>query len=217
MAEKEQINMRVDPDRKERWEQYVEENRVNGGMTGLIRTAVKNYIESDQSQSANPSSVAIPDDLTSELSEIKNTLNEVQFTVERTDESVGFLEQEIVGSDERPFSDRLIRAIPPARPHSEKWEQDRERLKDQREGEPIVWEGTLDAFAEQLDADRETIKASLEAMVNQQDPFIETGTVNELRRYWCKRDLERQPYADGRKLEEEVKRRKFRNRQEGRE
>lgn len=218
MVDRKQINVRVDPEQKDRWERYAEEDhRVSGGVSGLVRTAVEAFIDPEQSQSSESTSGNIPNDLTTQLDTITNTLQDVQNTVERTDSSVGYIEQELFGPDEKPFNDRLIRAIPPACPQSKKWEEDKERYEDSQEGEPIVWEGTVDAFAKQLDADRGMIKSSLEALIRQQDSFVESGTVDEVRRFWTERDLERQPYADGRKVEKENERRKFRNRQEARE
>ncbi|MBX0322594.1 hypothetical protein EGH21_06085 [Halomicroarcula sp. F13] len=219
MTDRQQINVRLDPEQKERWERYAEEDkRVSGGISGLVRTAVEAFIDPEQSQSASSSeSVDIPDDLSDRLATIEDTVQDVQTTVERTDESVGYIEQELFGSDDRPFSDQLIRAIPPARPHSETWEGDKQQYEDTRWGEPVIWEGTVDAFVEQLDVDRGTVEQSLKALTMQQDSFVETGTVDEVRRYWSDRELEFQPYADGRNVDEEQKRRKFRNRQESRE
>jgi len=218
MVDREQINIRVDPSQKQRWEQYAEtDDRVSGGLSGLIRTAVEAYIDPERSeQSGDATTAELPDDLAQRLTTIEESVQDIERLAERTDETVGFIEQELFGPDKKQFDDRLIRAIPPARPYSERWESDKRQYQDTRFGEPIAWDGTVEALADAIDADEDMVETSLDALIQRQESFVETAIIDDDQRYWTTRNVESQPYADGRNVKEEQKRRRFQNRQEGR-
>jgi len=218
VSDKTQINVRISEGQKEDWEEYAEEDpTVQGGISGLVRAAVEQFITSNGRVGQNAQSTTdIPDDITQRLATIEDTLGDVHTVVTRVDQSVGYIEDEIAGTGERPFSDRLIRAIPPARPGTQSWKDARDTYEDRPKGEPIVWQGTVDAFSDQLDVDRDTIEYTLETLATNFD-YVETAIVGDNRRFWTERDLERQPYADARELEAEVERRERISRKEARE
>lgn len=213
-----QINLRLPEEQKERWQQYADAQNVNGGLSGLIRGAVDSYIErqtgarvTDTTDSGVESEVVLD-----RLASIEDTVTDVETTVGRVDESVGFIERKMVESDERPFSQRLLRSIPPSEPETEQWEEDRETFEGTREGEPIVWEGTVESFAESLDADVQMVEQSLEGLAKQQDSPIDVDEIEGEPRYWSERNLWQHRYADRREAAEYADERRFNERQEGR-
>lgn len=218
---KTQINIRVSEEQKKDWEEFAEESsHIQYGVSELIRKSVTQFMQTEgtPTRSSTGDGGSIPDDLTDRLAAIEDTLGDVKITTERIDGSVEFIEHKLTeGDGEESFSDRLIRALPPSKPHSDAWSKDRELYEDHYYGKPVVWEGTADAFAEQLDADRQLVNQSLDALVGQQDSFVERAVVDGRERFYTSRELEMQPYADGRKVEEERRRRKRRRRKEERE
>lgn len=218
---KTQINIRVAEEQKAQWEEFAEESReIQYGVSELIRKSVTQFIQTEgtptRSRTDEEGHTTIPEDLTERLARIEDTLGDVKLTTERIDESAEFIERALTDDGEESFSDRLLRAIPPSKPQSEEWDEDRERYEESHYGKPVVWEGTSDAFAEQMDADRQLVNQSLDAIVKRVDSPVETAVVDDRQRYYAPRDLLYQPYADGREAERDVQQRKRRNRKEER-
>lgn len=232
----EQINLRVTENRKERWSEFAEESRAVEGTSDLIRKAVTAFVESGGDPTAVATSMEgsqadVPENLSERLATIEDELSDVSSTVDRIDESTGFIERKVVESesdDEPTLSDALMRRLPPAKPTSDRWNELRERHSSTPVGEPIVWEGSVDGFYDTLEGDypqvdRDLIMQSLESLQRNpnSDVNLETAIVDEEKRYWVERDPTDQPYADARTLKQEAKHRteerKFQGRQEDRE
>jgi predicted transcriptional regulator len=222
-----QINLRVTEETKEKWDSFAKESRRVDGRSDLIRRSVTAYIAryTDGSVGLDQEARAFPENIDERLAAIEDDLSEVTTTVDHIDDGVAFIERRVVEDDEdTSFSDQLMRVVPPAKPTTEDWAELREKYASHPMGEPIVWEGTVEAITEALGVDNENtdiadeslVKQSLDALARQEDPSLKTDVVDGERRYWGERDLERQPFADGRMVEQDVERRRFRERQEGR-
>jgi len=221
----EQLNVRVTEDQKERWDTFAEESRSVGGVSDLVRRAVHAYIEAQ----GDPTTVApnagvdgtIPENLSERLASIEDQLGGIATTVERTDESVGFIERKMVEPDTETtdFTHKLMGAIPPKEPGSREWRKARDRHEDRPDTPSVAWEGTIDAIADVTDSDPTLVEQSLDALVGQSDHTevdIQTANVDGEKRYYADRKLRHKPYADGRTQEREAKRKEIAQRQEER-
>lgn len=187
-----QLNVRLTEDRKSEWDDFVEETDGIDGVSELIRKAVTAYIASGGDPTAvsattGGGSGSVPDDVSTRLSSIEDTLSEVSTTVGRVDESVGAIEGEVLGG-EGLLTDWLTRAIPPAKPESEEWHELRERYEGKPYGEKVVWSGTVEDIAEVRDNDPSLVKQSLNQWHERKNSIIETDVVDGERRYWGNAD-----------------------------
>lgn len=225
----EQVNLRITESRKEEWDAFAEESRAVDGVSDLVRRGVTAYIQAggDPTAVETPSGTqssgrSVPDNLSGRLASIEDELRDVSSTVDRVDERADFIERKLVEGDrETSFKDLLLRAIPPAKPGTERWESLRDEYGSTPRGEPIVWEGTVSAFMDSLgDEDPQTdeslIQQSLEAIHRGEDIDLEAETLDGERRYWAERDLEKQPYADGRRADQRTEQVAYSRRQERR-
>jgi len=76
MADKEQINLRVDPAQKERWQSHVEQSDQFVTLSGLIRTSVETTLQDDEHAEATPSPAVASDiqRLQEELTEVRKNV-----------------------------------------------------------------------------------------------------------------------------------------------
>lgn len=202
-----QINIRVKAHKKEDWGTYAEENGFHAGLSGLIRTAVENFIENGATTTQPPtgqSAVAIPDDLQDRLATIEDTVTDVEQTVDRVDESVGFIEQKMVETDEPSTTDKFMRAIPPTEPETERWAHERSEYADTDIGGWVAWDGTIETITEKVGADEETVRDFLEGVLLREDIPVETAEIEGEERYWAPREYPRFKRADGEKTREET-------------
>lgn len=222
-----QLNIRVTEARKDDWTEFVENTRAVDGVSDLVRKAVTAYIEAGGSPAAiggssgDGQSNTLPDNLSERLAVIEDEVSDVSTTVDRIDESTGYIERKLTEDDDNGLSDRLMRSIPPAKPLTDRWESLRDEFKSRPLDDPYIWQGTVSAFADEL-ADGEShpdellVEQSLDALLKGNDVPIETTETDGERRYWVERNPERQPFADGRTLEDSVEDRQYRRRQEER-
>lgn len=216
----EQINLRVSEERKAEWAEFAEESQAVTGMSDLIRKGVSAYVEANGDPTAlsgGSDGSDVPSDLSSRLATIEDELSNVSSTVERIDESTGFIERKIVeDEDDTSLSDRLMRVVPPAKPLSSEWEDYREQYEDHPAGEAYVWSGTVSDIADAVDADESHVEQALQSAYKYSEVPIETDVIDDIRRFWSERHPERHPYADHRSTDHEAEMRDYERRQEGR-
>jgi len=213
-----QINVRVSEEQKNEWTDFAEESiHVENGLSELIRKSVTQFIRSGgEPPNLSGSGDEVPDDLSRRLSAIEDTLGDVRIAVDRVDDGVEYLEKEIASSDETSLSDQLMRVIPPAVPEGSDWVDLRDEYEDHPTGEPIIWEGTAGAFAQELDAQQGMVRQTLNQLALEPNDPIERQEVDGEMRYWALRDPKLQPYADGRTREAQQRQQKRDAREESR-
>jgi predicted DNA-binding protein len=205
---KKQVNIRVSKEQYERWDTHVKDNPdLQSGMSGLIRTAVEDYISDGEADLEVE--VSVPDEIRERLIEVDERTEDMERVLDRVDESVGFIERDVADVGGESFSDELMRAVPPKRPETERWEGAREEFAD----EPIAWEGTIDSFVETLDGERAAIENAIESAAMMQDSPIVVAGIGGQRRYYSPREYHQQPYADKRQSKKRVQERRLQERQ----
>jgi len=223
----EQLNVRITVDTKAEWAEFVEESRQVDGLSDLVRQAVAAYMNAggdprEMGTTGGDDAVvaALPDDVDERLEDLQYELRDVAQTVDRIDESAGYIERELTESDGSSFSERLMRVIPPAKPETDDWRKKRDKYDDDSGnpvGDPTVWDGTVEAFASALEASAHRVEQSLSASLRYRDDVpLETAVVDGERRYWAERRLDYVPFADGRDAKREAEERAYKHRQEAR-
>lgn len=89
MAEREQINIKIRPSKKERWIEYQEENSQYGSMTDLIRQSVEKEIAGDEVDGT------IPDNMGSNMAEIKDKLSGIEGDIDMLSSVISDLQQTV--------------------------------------------------------------------------------------------------------------------------
>ena len=221
----EQINVRITGNRKDEWDEFAENSQAVDGVSDLVRKAVTAYTEAggDPTSVSAPTgngtdvSGAIPENLSDRLASIEDELDGIASTVERTDETVGFIERKIVAKDDdTTFTDKLMGAIPPKEPGTDEWRKAREKYEGDEQTPSIGWDGTPEAISEVTDSDPTLVEQSIQSLRDQGEIDIETARVDGEDRYYVERDLTLRPFADGRRMEQESQRQAIADRQEDR-
>lgn len=110
MAEKKQVNVRVDESRKREWDQYVKKSAKVTSLSHLVRLAVEREVADEQCQSSAPpldvDDIEL-DGLTERLEEIDSTVSELAAEM-RELEGTQIVDEEAVSE----AADRLYDIIP---------------------------------------------------------------------------------------------------------
>lgn len=87
MTDTAQINLRVDPEQKERWETYLEESNQFVTLSDLIRTSVEAHIQTEHTESRDPSP-ALASDIQTLHEEVTDVRQNVAWLREQFQEDV---------------------------------------------------------------------------------------------------------------------------------
>ena len=92
-----QINFRIDPERKDEWQQYVEDSTEFRYVSNLIRYAVQQQIDGS-AQSSNGDSV--PSNIEDQLEDMQEVLEEVATRNARMEDDIGNIKTEVTKDPE---------------------------------------------------------------------------------------------------------------------
>ena len=182
MSEKAQINVKVDPARKKRWNQYQDESLEVNSMSDLIRLSVEKEIADNDSPGENE---------TDHLKDISTTLNDIQDSIRGLESRMSRIE---VSTQNDPEIDKLANEIfpilPDMEPGSRDWKGQREQYKSQLGDEPFDsslyhgWIGTVESVAKALDVNGLDTRKALEKLVSDMSGRVRTTEHDGKERYW---------------------------------
>lgn len=167
MTEWENVNLRVAPERKDEWKQYVDDSPEAGNLSQLIRLAVTRHMQSEEPQQERRQPET--------SGEVLEALNGINNTLDDMEERLGALERESqqtgpMYSLEKVAFDRL-----PVRP-------------DEWGTTPVEkWGKTAEDIAREINAEIDDVKEALERR-SRKISLIQSaeGDVDDRRYYWRK-------------------------------
>lgn len=174
MVDRTRINLVVSPDKKERWEDYIDKSPEYNTMADLIRTSVAHEI-ADRPNSG-PS-----EELSIQLAEVVDGLDEVTDRLINIDKRLRNLEnQSIRDPDLDQLTGELFSHLPDVRPGTQQWEQELQTRRDQLQAaqaghEPDeegtrrsikAWEGTAEDLAIALNESPSIVRQALDQLMS---------------------------------------------------
>ncbi|MFA9417633.1 hypothetical protein [Natrinema sp. HArc-T2] len=108
--DKESVNLWVDPERKERWKKYLEEESEFQYLSQLIRQAIESEIQ--QSQEGN-SSAELSENAVSHFDEIHSSIGQVEQVLKEVEKRLSGLEREVrADPDVRQLANEVFEKLP---------------------------------------------------------------------------------------------------------
>lgn len=174
MVDRTRINLVVSSDKKERWEDYIDESPEYSTMADLIRTSVAHEIA--DRQNSGPS-----EELSIQLAEVVDGLDEVTDRLINVEKRLRNLEnQSIRDPDLDRLTGELFSHLPDVRPGTRQWEQELQTRRDQLQAaqaghEPDeegirrstkAWEGTAEDLAIALNESPSIVRQALDQLMS---------------------------------------------------
>lgn len=193
MSDKEQVNVKIDSERKDRWEDYKDQSMEVSSMSDLVRLSVEKELSGLEGGSGDNSDNA-------QLGEIASTLKDIQSDIGQLDKRLSRVE---TSTQENPELDKLANEVFPLLPDEEPgtraWEEQLTDFQDELEAieaghtegdrENVVqslagWKGTPEAIAEALDVSELDSRKALERLVSDMSGRVRTTDHAGEERYW---------------------------------
>lgn len=178
-----QLNLRLDDERREEWENYVEDHRDLSSVSGLIRSSVARRINDDRQAGGgggqSNATVETSDELTDTLRIIQTTVERLETRVGDMDDRLDAVERNTGGATES-LQTRVTNVLPEHRPFSGDWfgeyEQKWRSNEPPAEYDP-VFTGEPSSIADRLDVDQERVEAALDGLALSEVP-VETDEID---------------------------------------
>lgn len=174
MGEKKQINIQVNEEKKEQWENYAESNLEAANLSHLIRTAVQKEVNGRETPSVGQQS--------NDNSEVIQAVNQLERKIDEIGDRLTPLEQFVESkTTEYSLEHRVNSALPPAKPHSKKWERATNRNPTHLGN--VAWSGKISEIAEVADTNEEDALEAIKGL--EQTPVsIYSDVVDGEKRFW---------------------------------
>ena len=153
MPERDQINLKLHPDQKQKWENYIENDSRIDSMSQLIRGAVEDKINTDEPTGTS--------DISEEsLSEILEAINNVEASVENIADDIQGLDADLARQpDFNELKERVFERMP-------ELPQGMAPEEAEQAGEDVEWLTAID-YAQELDEDKYLVYRALESVRRQ--------------------------------------------------
>lgn len=184
MNDRKQVNVKVAPEAKERWEEYANESFEVNSMSDLIRLSVEKEISGQPGESGD-------EPATDHLESINKTLKDIQSNIGQLENRLSRIE---TSTQQDPQIDKLANEIFPILPDMEPgtidWKGQREKYQSQLGDEPFDsslyhgWKGTVESVAKALDVNELDARKALEKLVSDMSGRIRTTEHDGIERYW---------------------------------
>lgn len=169
--DKASVNLWVEPEQKERWQAYLEDQGDLQHMSQLVRRAVENEI-------SGRSTPTIPDNHESQLTEVVDAVDAVSETVDQLVDRLDTIEQAVQDDfDMRDLANRVFTVLPTA----EEIEAAGSRSHDV--GESADGCGTLSEIAATVDESEQHVRQALEQL-RQDTAQVQTTVLDGKTRYY---------------------------------
>lgn len=178
--EKDSVNLWVDPDRKDRWEAYLDDESDLQHMSQLVRRSVEQTINGSRTTEAT-----IPESFEHQLSDVVESVQKFEDQVERLDDRLVSIEQAVRDNPRvRELANRIFEVVPT---HAEL--KDYEQVVSEAGTRPpetvesAVQGGRVTDIAAHLDEPEQHVREALQQL--QQDTHrIHTTEIDGERRFY---------------------------------
>lgn len=169
MGDKTQIHIQVEKEKKKNWGEYAEEHPEipSSNLSQLIRRAVYNEIEGSHSESSNDGTATVDlSEVTEQQARTESEMAKLRNVVEQMDSRVEEVQREVTSDrKKRPLEDRLMEALPPAKPKSQGWNRARDMGPDAPRSQwETAWSGELFDLCKRVGETPDTVEEKLDEM-----------------------------------------------------
>lgn len=187
------VNVRTTEQRRDKWKQFASDHEQVRSMSGLIHTAVAQYIDrhegdtprqkggtrhgsglDDETASALLDSLDAVDDVDDRLDSVVDALQSIDSRLEQVEAHAT--------PDDDLSATAVVRSLPPAKPQTEGHIQALESPQTSPVQDEVAWRGTAEALAEHHGVSQETVKAVLSHV--EDTPAVEMGVVGGQTVWW---------------------------------
>ncbi|WP_338726721.1 hypothetical protein [Haladaptatus sp. DJG-WS-42] len=176
MTDWEQVNLRVSPERKQEWEQFVEEHPNANNLSHLIRLAVTREIQGREPSRQEQSS-EVSTEVLEALTRIENGLDEVQTRVKA-------LEREQMAASGMDYQQAAF-AVLPTEPKGELIEGPNGPTRLDPPAQPPEYGMTVEDVADNLGVDNlDAVKDALDRLSDLTDQVRSSAGPAKMRYYW---------------------------------
>jgi hypothetical protein len=185
------VNVRTTEQRRDKWKQFADEHGQVRSMSGLIHTAVAQYIDRHEGDTPRQKggtrhgSGGLDDEtldsLVGGLDDVGDRLDSVVDTLQSIDSRLGQVEAHAVPDDDVTATE-IVESLPPAKPQTRAHTKAEESPQTSPVQNRVAWRGTAEALAEHHGVTEETVRDVLSHV--EDTPAVEVGVVNGQTRWW---------------------------------
>ncbi len=188
------VNVRTTEQRRDKWKQFASDHEQVRSMSGLIHTAVAQYIDRHEGDTLRQKggtrhgSGGLDDETLDSLvdgldavDDVDDRLDSVVDTLQSIDSRLEQVEAHATPDDDLSATE-VVRSLPPAKPQTEGHIKALESPRTSSVQDEVAWRGTAEALAEHHGVTEETVKAELSHV--EDTPAVEVGVVNGQTRWW---------------------------------
>jgi hypothetical protein len=184
MGEKTQVHVQVEEDTKREWKKAVKKDRELTSLSDLIRRAVFREISDDNRVTAFddvledrdiPTQTDGDSETATEMAKLRDTIEDMDSRLEEVRRVV------TADTERRPLEDRIMEALPPAKPHTKQWKRVKRKRNDPNPPAAVMataWDGDIWEISKHVGESPQTVEERLDEM------GVPRGDVDGERRYW---------------------------------
>ncbi len=185
------VNVRTTEQRRDKWKQFASDHEQVRSMSGLIHTAVAQYIDRHEGDTPRQKggtrhgSGGLDDEtldsLVGGLDDVGDRLDSVVDTLQSIDSRLEQVEAHATPDDDLSAT-AVVRSLPPAKPQTEGHIKAEESPQTSPVQNRVAWRGTAEALAEHHGVTEETVRDVLSHV--EDTPAVEMGVVGGQARWW---------------------------------
>lgn len=180
------VNLEVEEQKKEKWEEYAEEHpESNGNLSAFIRSSVEKEIAVSHSGGSDKS-----EDILKKLGELGDSINQVHQRMDSVEKRLSSVESEThTESEVEELKGQVFDLLPDKKPGTRPWKAKKQELKrsaganDGVAKEEKGWQGTPKALSEALDKREYLVSDAIERLQENTKLIRTTEYANKTRYY----------------------------------
>lgn len=158
--DKESVNLWVDPERKARWQEYLEEESEHQYLSQLIRHAVEREI-----QGGNGASVNISEEVAGHFDDLRGSIDRVEQVMQEVESRLSGLEREVRDDPTvRQLANEVFEILPSKAAIKDYEINIADGATPPEHVAPRAQAGTVDGIADTLDSESHEVRAALERL-----------------------------------------------------
>ncbi|WP_147441147.1 hypothetical protein [Halorubrum sp. Atlit-26R] len=194
MPERKQVNVKIAPEAKERWQEYADESLEVNSMSDLVRLSVEKEIQGDTGESGSESN-------SEHLESISRTLNDIQNNIGQLENRLSRIETSTQEDPEiNKLANDIFQYLPDKEPGTDAWQIERNDKNDELEAieeghidrgdseearkRLYGWEGTTESFADIFEVTELDARKALEKLVSDMSGRVRVTEHEGKERYW---------------------------------
>lgn len=158
--DKENVNLWVDPERKNRWEKYLAEESEHQYLSQLIRQAVEREIQDETGTSAN-----LSEDVAGHFDDLRGSIDHVEQVMQEVESRLSGLERQVRDDPAvRQLANEVFEILPSKAGIKDYETNIADGATPPEHVAPRAQAGTIDGIADTLDSEPHEVRAALDRL-----------------------------------------------------